>query len=1184
MGDFKLYLDTNGMNRLFPFHLLLNQQLAIEQVGRSMLKLLAIEQNDPFEKHFTIFRPHMEALNPASLHGILDQIFILVSNDGKQKFRGQLEYLEEEKKWLFLLKIWLDDINDLTTKNLTFTDFSIADPTIDLLHLLQSQQNVTKDLEKLLNNYNRQKKELEYLSLIAQETIQGVIVANAEGKIIWINKAFEKITGYTLAESKGKTPGSFLQGKDTNPETVLYLRKQISNFQPFDCEIINYSKDGEAYWVKISGQPIYDKSGKVVRFFAMEENISARVEAEQKIKKAEERWQFALEGSGEGVWEYNFQTEEVFFSPQYKKMLGYEDHEFANKSAEWFSRIHPEDQPLLKETDQAYEAGLINNHEREYRILHKNGQYIWILDRGTIISRTGDGKPKILIGTHTDITQRKIDSIALEQSEKKFRSLSENIPGVVYEYVFKADGTQAFTFISPSIEKIIGLTVAEFRQTDKYLHPDDTEQLLLKLKNTRLNKSSHFELDARLIIPGKGIIWHNSASTFSYETENGDLYYTGIITNITEKKNIEEKLALNEKRYRDLFNYSQALICTHDLKGEILSVNPAICEALGYEEQEFKGKNLMDFLPEENKAIFQEHYLDIVIKEGKAKGVFPIVSKSKRKLALLFQNFKVEEPGSDTYIIGFSQDITDRIKAEKELMLAKEATEKASKAKEIFLANMSHEIRTPMNGIMGISGLLEKTELSPKQKKYTKLIIESGNKLLHIVNDILDITKIESGHFSLESTSFDLADMIHSTLQAFQFRAEDNGIELSFRNAIKKDTIVEGDPYRLGQVLNNLIGNAIKFTREGSVTLYAAQLADSDTMPNFEFRVTDTGIGISEESLGSIFDQFTQASADITRKYGGTGLGLSICKSLIEMQGGSIKVESKLHEGTSFIVRIPYKLSNTDVIKDELEKLGDYKKVVPKNILVAEDVPVNQLIARHLLEGWGHHVSIAENGKQAVQLVENTSFDLILMDIHMPEMNGLDATQIIRNLPDSRKAAIPIIAVTAAAFKDEIDRYRAAGMDDYITKPYTEEKLFEVIRKVLKLSQKEPIFKENLIEMIETNQPEALYDLSGLESLGLADKDFLLQMITLFLNNTSADLEKLDIAVSENNMDSIFQLTHRMRSAIQSMGIQSVAEPIKKIEAHSKLKQHPEEIAALFQEVKKNLLLVFNQLKKDYAL
>jgi signal transduction histidine kinase/CheY-like chemotaxis protein/HPt (histidine-containing phosphotransfer) domain-containing protein len=502
---------------------------------------------------------------------------------------------------------------------------------------------------------------------------------------------------------------------------------------------------------------------------------------------------------------------------------------------------------------------------------------------------------------------------------------------------------------------------------------------------------------------------------------------------------------------------------------------------------------------------------------------------------------------------------------------------------KIFFANMSHEIRTPMNGILGIGALLYKTNLTPKQKQFTKLILESGNNLLHIVNDILDLSKIQSGQFILETTPFDITDKIHSTLQAFHFRAEDKGIELRFVNKLPKDLIVEGDPYRLGQILTNLLSNALKFTVEGSVVVSAEQVTQGTKSPLFEIKVTDTGMGISKENQSAIFQQFIQAKADITRKFGGTGLGLSICKNLVEMQGGTIVVESELNKGSTFTVSIPYKLSSETNLKKELRKSDTIRSVEKKKILVAEDVSVNQLIAKHILKGWGHTVTIVQNGKEVLKVLGKNNYDLILMDIHMPEMNGVVATKLIRQLRNNKKAAIPIIAVTAAAFKHETERYLEAGMNDFIIKPYTEEKLYEVIKRVLKMDQSA---KSSYPE--EHNKPvvtiKKLYDLAALKEFGDDDPNFIKEIVKVFVVNGRIDLNLLQAAVQAGNMADIFQVAHRMKSTLHTMGVHSLETTIKTINNYSKNNEYPNEIPKLFEEVKATLLSVFEQLTADFEL
>ena len=653
--------------------------------------------------------------------------------------------------------------------------------------------------------------------------------------------------------------------------------------------------------------------------------------------------------------------------------------------------------------------------------------------------------------------------------------------------------------------------------------------------------------------------------------------------NITEQKRIEEQLSYNEKRYRDLFDYSQALICTHDLTGVLTSVNPALSEAVGYTKEELIGNNIKAFVPQDKIEIFDNYYLKDILENGKAEGVFIVVSKSGEPIYLLYHNYKVEEPGTTPYIIGTSQDITKRIMAEQELLQAKEATEKASKVKEIFLANMSHEIRTPMNGILGIGALLKKTKLDSKQTEYTNLLLESANNLLYIVNDVLDIAKIESGKIKIEHIPFDILGKISNIIKSYVFRAEEKGLEIIFENKLPDSTILIGDPFRLGQILNNLLSNAIKFTDQGMIKVSIKQISSDTAKPTFELCVCDTGIGIAEDQMPHIFDEFVQASSDISRKYGGTGLGLSITKNLVEMQGGSINVKSILNKGTTFCIHIPYELGNQSMLRlTELED-QEFQILAKKKILVAEDVVINQFIVKQLLEEWGHDVLIAVNGKEAVDILSEEDIDLILMDIYMPLIDGYQATKIIRGLSDPQKAAVPIVALTANAFKDDKDRFMEAGFNDYISKPFTEKKLFNVIKFLLGLTANLKSKKSKLEEKEASDASEKLYDLSGLFGMDYNDEEFLKELLTAFLTNTKADLKELKKVIKKNEIESVYKLSHRMKSSLFSLGIKKGYSEIQQIELFAKNNENIEQIPALFEKVETLMEKVFIQLKQDFS-
>jgi signal transduction histidine kinase/DNA-binding response OmpR family regulator len=396
----------------------------------------------------------------------------------------------------------------------------------------------------------------------------------------------------------------------------------------------------------------------------------------------------------------------------------------------------------------------------------------------------------------------------------------------------------------------------------------------------------------------------------------------------------------------------------------------------------------------------------------------------------------------------YAMDITNKMQSENELMQAKRIAEMAAKAKSDFLSNMSHEIRTPMNAIMGMSDLLLEKGLEGESKEYLKSIKYSADNLLVIINDILDFSKIEAGKIVLESIDFKLPERLLELKKTFMHKAQEKGIDLMINVESSIPQVVKGDPYRLNQILFNLVGNAIKFTEQGSVLVDVSLHSADDETVNICFKIIDTGIGIPESKIDSVFESFSQAYTDTTRKFGGTGLGLAITKNLTELQNGSILLESTPGKGTVFTVMIPFEKSfmMPSLVVESLPKKD--KNLDQMQILVVEDNTMNQFVVKQILSKWNACISIANNGKEAIEQLTKGSFDIVLMDLQMPEMSGYDATSFIRSKNTTvLNPAIPIIALTADAFAETKRKVLEAGMNDFITKPFNQEELFTKIVK-----------------------------------------------------------------------------------------------------------------------------------------
>ncbi|WP_210464518.1 hybrid sensor histidine kinase/response regulator [Rufibacter roseolus] len=534
--------------------------------------------------------------------------------------------------------------------------------------------------------------------------------------------------------------------------------------------------------------------------------------------------------------------------------------------------------------------------------------------------------------------------------------------------------------------------------------------------------------------------------------------------------------------------------------------------------------------------------------------------------------------GTPGGVIGVAYDITERILIEEELKKAKDEALSMARVKEQFLANMSHEIRTPMNGILGLSEVLAKTPMDENQREYLQGIHTSANNLMVIINDLLDFSKIEAGKITFEIIPFDLKQLIKQLLDVLEIRAKErkNALKLLIDQDIP--AMVEGDPFRLSQILNNLLGNAIKFTEGGTVRLNVEVITQEDDQLQLEFTVKDTGIGIPEEKLQTIFEKFTQGSNDTTRRFGGTGLGLSIAKELVEAQGGQISVESTLNVGSTFRFVLPFrKVTGKPDQYARTAQLPSHNTQLLRHarVLLAEDNAVNQMLVTKVLRDHEIEVTVVNNGREALNLLAQETFDLILMDMQMPELDGYEAMQYIReHLPACQE--IPIIALTAHASEGEFKKCLAAGANSYISKPFKAEELLQEISGLLQAGG-----KEEEIDRSVGQAQEVRIDLSYLENFANGNVEFMRDILRLFIEQTPKLVQELTRAVSLSNWNETRTLAHKIKPSIALVGIRELEDLNNTIEQFALNRTNTEQIPALVQQM---VLLVnrsVQQLKKE---
>ena len=543
-----------------------------------------------------------------------------------------------------------------------------------------------------------------------------------------------------------------------------------------------------------------------------------------------------------------------------------------------------------------------------------------------------------------------------------------------------------------------------------------------------------------------------------------------------------------------------------------------------------------------------------------------------------------------------------------DIVEAKELAEHSRKMKEVFLANMSHEIRTPMNSIIGFTNLVMNTQLSDKQKEFLKNIKINASNLLVIINDILDFSKIEAGKIALELVSFSVEEILTQVVTACEEKAKSNGSTIELQIDKNLAPWVGGDPTRLYQVILNLTSNAVKFTKDGKVSV---TVSDIQTLPenkqSIRFSVKDNGIGIAKESASKMFESFTQASDSTTRKYGGTGLGLSIVKQLVELHNGEIHVESELGKGSEFYFTISYPITEapiqsnekTSIVSEELIKSIEGHTF---NILLVDDIIFNRTVAIETMQEWGVNFNIveAENGVEALKAMEKQDFDLVLMDIQMPEMDGHTATQHIRHDFTSPKRNVPIIAMSAHASESEIQISKSNGMNDYITKPFNPDEFFKKVmshlltEEKLQYLQQQPKSiktktdsKEEENSIVENNQfekqeeilQEGVVNIQFILDFTKGKKDRIEKMVNMFLKFTPDEMAKMQSLFAEKSFQELGTLVHSFKAKFTYMGMPQLSVIAKDIEHLAKAEQNPEEISNLIQELVSQCAIAYKELE-----
>lgn len=528
--------------------------------------------------------------------------------------------------------------------------------------------------------------------------------------------------------------------------------------------------------------------------------------------------------------------------------------------------------------------------------------------------------------------------------------------------------------------------------------------------------------------------------------------------------------------------------------------------------------------------------------------------------------------------IAITQNITEIRKTEEKLKKSREISEKANRAKSEFLARVSHEIRTPLNAILGFSEQLMQTDLNKLQKDYVSIIDKSSEHLLSLINDILVISKIEASKIIFDKLPFKIEYVVNYVYQSLATKADDKKLSFTYKIDENLNQVLIGDSFRLQQILINILNNAIKFTHKGFVELKCKMKSETKNRVEVLFEVSDSGIGISPEKLTTIFEQFKQADASITMKYGGTGLGLTISKNLIEMQKGSLSVSSKKGKGTIFTFIIPYKKGKeTDIVHYEMHNV-DSTKLRNKKVLLVDDDSINLLLGKTILEKFRCRIDIAANGNEAKKKLRHKKFDIILLDIHLPDISGLDVTRYLRD--EKQNNSTKIIAVTAAAMKDDIQGYFRVGINDFLIKPFREINLFNKMCEVLNIEHRN--YEHPKAEIILKEEVNiGLYDLSDLERMANYNKDIIKTMLKTFIENSESAIKLFHKYLKDNNWQEIGETAHRILPSYRHLKVENLVTDLFEIKEKALINPDYKEIPVKISKTIDEMNSVVRLLKEE---
>ena len=1051
------------------------------------------------------------------------------------------------------------------------------DELIKVVHQkLKKQQLIKKNIDKLINENKFLLKEAGRMAKIGYWTFNKQTNITSWSKIV-----FEVFNTDPKEGMPDLTNVLNCFDKKSRKQLVKATENLNNNGVSYDIELQLTNFKNEKRWIQDIGEPIYNDENQIIGSRGVIRDITGLKNDQDELKRSNERYKFIGLATNDAVWDWDLLTDKIYRNREgFNKVFGLNDTiNLEEMRMQDYVNIK-DNLRVVKSLKEIINDPARNNFSFEYAFSSPNGEELYIEDKGFIL-RDKKGVAVRIIGAASNITKREAFKNSLQEAYSNLEAVLESTADGIL--VVASDGelinfNKKFTElwqIPDSIlatgndDKLINFVFSQLVNPEKMIARvrelyEDPEAI--SLENLELKDGRTFERYSQpKLIDGenKGRVWS--------------------FRNITERINADKV----KQQLFALIETSSEIIAFGNLDGVPTFLNKAARKLLGVDPNtDLSTIHFSDFFPIQEMDSFSKESESIFFEKGRWEKDTNLVNlKTNKKIAVYMSAFVIRDniTGKPIGFGNVSLDISEREKIKNELIIAKEEAEKLSGFKDQFLANMSHEIRTPLSGIIGFTKILLRGDITKKQKEQLTTIKISSDILLVVINDILDLAKIEAGKMILEETELKVPHLINSILSTFELRLEEKEQIL---HTYYDDNIPEwllGDPVRINQILLNLVGNAIKFTNQGGlINVSVNLLKQDDDGVTIEIIISDTGIGILKDKIKNIFAPFTQSDANTSRIYGGSGLGLNIVKQLIDLMKGTISVKSKLHVGSTFTLNIPLKKTKTlEAEKNRIISNDNKEELLIKleglqgtKILIVDDMVINQLLVQTIIEDIGFETEIAENGKIAIDLLEKNNYDLILMDLQMPQMNGWQATEYIRNKMELPKSAIPIIALTADITQKNTEKCEEIGMDAYVCKPINET---DLLQKVTQL-----IIQNRNVASISTHKNVKLSNTASLKRSLRNKPKLIAEMLELIIKETPEAVTQLNKFLITADWSSLQSKIHYIKPTLDLIGLpKDIILTAAKIETYAEEQKNLELIPKQLLKLEKALNQACIELKEE---